>query len=223
MPPFTVEIEEGFQEALENESAGTQDRVHRLLDNQRPTEFSAAAASFADVNRTVVAAALRGLKNAVRNRDAIDWDSTLVLAQEFFEWREQHVERDGLDRTELRALGWFVAAGAFPVEWWAPRVPKALGAATESSSDLFVPLDDMMAQVAEASGDLPEMALEVLEIVVRQNEHEWHEPYLVSAETILAQVSEHPELKAQARKVADTLARAGYEQFERFVPGAERA
>ena len=74
----------------------------------------------------------------------------------------------------------------------------------------------MMAQVADASGDHPAMALEVLEIVVRQDERELREPHLISAETILAQASEHPDLKAQARQVADTLARAGYEQFERF-------
>ena len=145
----------------------------------------------------------------------------LARAQEFFEWREQCVERDGLGRVELRTLGWFMAAGAFPVEWWKPRLPTAMSVDTESSSDLFVPLDDMMAQVADASGDHPAMALEVLEIVVRQNEREWREPHLISAETILAQASEHPELKAQARQVADTLARAGYEQFERLAPGAE--
>ena len=145
----------------------------------------------------------------------------LARAQEFFEWRERCVKRDGLDRAELRTLGWFVAAGAFPVEWWAPRLPKALSVDAESSSNLFVPLDDMMTQVATVSADHPAIALEVLDTVVRQNERGRHKPYLVSAETILAQASERPEFKAQAHKVADTLVRAGYEQFERFAPGAE--
>ena len=95
-------------------------------------------------------------RTAAQDDLAEEW---LARAQEFFEWREQRVERDGLDRAELRKLGWFVTAGAFPVEWWAPRLPKALSVDAESSPNLFVPLDDMMAQVATVSADHPAMAV----------------------------------------------------------------
>ena len=49
------------------------------LAKQRPAEFSAAAAAFSDVNRTVVAAILRGLKDEAGNGDAVDWESVLAL------------------------------------------------------------------------------------------------------------------------------------------------
>ena len=141
----------------------------------------------------------------------------LARAQEFFEWRERD---EGSDGAELRKLGWFVASGAFPVAWWAPRLPTALSASPTSLYDVFVPVDDMMAQVAAASGDHPGMALEVLEIVIDRNKREWHEPYVVPAETILGRAARIPELEHRASGVADQLVRAGYEQFESFSSSA---
>lgn len=143
-----------------------------------------------------------------------------VRARQFYEWRELRVEEDGLDRTELRKLGWFVAAGVFPRQWWAPRLADALRAATNYSSDSFVPLDRMMEQVASVSSEEPEMALDVLATVIEQNDRRWHEPYLASAETILTVASQHSDLGAHVRNVADRLARAGHEQFERFAGDA---
>ena len=45
----------------------------------RPSEFSLAAELFADVNPTVVAAVLSGLKDAVSAGDFIEWTPTLGL------------------------------------------------------------------------------------------------------------------------------------------------
>ena len=143
-------------------------------------------------------------------------------AREFYEWRESRVEEDGLDQTELRKLGWFVAAGAFPSQWWMPRLADALRAATNYSSDSFVPLDDMMEQVAAASSEETAMALDVLATVIEQNDRNWHEPYLASADTILATASQHPDLAGHVRDVADRLARAGHERFERFTGDARQ-
>ena len=134
-------------------------------------------------------------------------------AQEFFEWREQRVAADGLDRTELRKLGWFVASGAVPVQWWAPRLADVLSAATNYSDDGFVPLDDMMRQVAEASENDPAMALKVLEVVVDQNERGWHGPYLDPARVIVTRAVGIPSLRFRARQVADRLARDGHDEF----------
>ena len=140
-----------------------------------------------------------------------------VRAQDFFEWREQRVQKEGLDGAELRKLGWFVASGAFPVKWWAPRLPGALSASASSFHEVSVPLDDMMVQVAAASAEHPEMALDVLEIVIDRNEGEWHEPYLASAEIVLTRASEQLDLRQRVYGLADQLARAGYEQFESFL------
>ena len=60
------------------------------------------------------------------------------------------------------------------------------------------------------------MALEVLEIAIARNQGEWLSQYLASAEAILTKVSEQPDLATRVRHVADEMARAGYEQFERF-------
>ena len=46
---------------------------------QRPLEFSRAAVSFADLERTVVTALFRGLKNAIQDEASIDWDPMLHL------------------------------------------------------------------------------------------------------------------------------------------------
>ena len=146
-----------------------------------------------------------------------DW---FARAREFFEWREQRVREDGLDGAELCKLGWYVAAGTFPVEWWGPRLPGALGASTDSFLKSYVPLDDMMAQVAAVSSEHPAMALDVLAIVLSRNEGEWHEPYLASADTILTRASEQSDLLQRVYSLADRLARAGYEQFERFSGSA---
>ena len=142
-----------------------------------------------------------------------------VRARQFYEWRELRVEEDRLDRTELRKLGWFVAAGAFPREWWAPRLADALRAATNYSSDSFVPLDDMMGQVAAVSSEETAMAIDVLATVIEQNDRNWHEPYLASADTILAVASQHPDLAGHVRDVVDQLARAGHD----VSPGNENA
>ena len=143
-------------------------------------------------------------------------DEWFVRAMAFFEWRERHVEKDGLDRVELRKLGWFVAAGRFPVAWWAPRLASALRKSSGPSYDEFVPLDDMMAEVAKACEEHPAVALDVLELVVDEDKRRWHEPYLGSAEAILTRTHEHPNLRHRARAMAERLARRGHEQFERF-------
>ena len=143
-------------------------------------------------------------------------DEWFARAQEFFEWREQCVQEGGFNGGELRKLGWFVASGAFPVEWWAPRLPNALSASPDSFYEVFAPLDDVMAHVAAVSAEHPAMALEVLEIAIARNQGEWLSQYLASAEAILTKVSEQPDLATRVRHVADEMARAGYEQFERF-------
>ena len=144
-------------------------------------------------------------------------DVWLARAQEFFEWCEQRgVKKEG-DGSELREFKWFVASGAFPAKWWAPRLPRSLRADAALSDDPFVP-PDMLEQVATASANYPEMALEVLGIAAKPIERGWHEPYLGSAEAILTNAAAVPSLSAQVRDVADQLARAGHEQFERFAP-----
>ena len=144
-------------------------------------------------------------------------DEWLARAQEFFEWREQGVGENERDGSELREFKWFVASGAFPAKWWAPRLPMSLCADAALPDDPFVP-PDMLAQVAAASVDDPVMALEVLDIVVESIKRGWHEPYLAPADAILTEAAAHSGLKAQVRDVADRLARAGHEQFERFAP-----
>ena len=143
-------------------------------------------------------------------------DEWFVRAREFFEWREQRVAADGLAGTELRKLGWFVASGAFPEQWWAPRLADVLRATTDESYDGFVPLDDMMQRVAAASEDDPEMALQVLDVVVDQNERGWHRRYLDAARVIVTRAVEVPMLRFRARQVADRLARDGHDEFEQF-------
>ena len=141
----------------------------------------------------------------------------LSRAQKFFEWRQERVAQDELDASELRKLGWFVAAGVFPTDWWAPRLATALRTVPGDAEGRFIPLDTMLARVADASDSNPKMALDVLGVVVSQNEQGWYEPYLSSAETIVSRAWDVPELKQQARREADRLARAGYGQFERFA------
>ena len=62
----------------------------------RPTEFSAAAGSFADVNRTIVDALLGGLKDAVREGDTIDWRPALDLIKAIAPRDETRVEHGDL-------------------------------------------------------------------------------------------------------------------------------
>lgn len=143
-----------------------------------------------------------------------DW---FERAQKFFEWREREIAASGLDRTELRKLGWFVASGRFQVQWWGRRLPDALKAATNRSEAGFIPLDDMMNRVADISEDEPAMALEVLEVVVSQAEWGWHGLYLDPARTIITQAIEVPDLRFRARQVADRLARDGHDEFEQLA------
>ena len=138
-------------------------------------------------------------------------------AQQFFEWREQEIAAKGLDGTELRKLGWFVASGAFPVQWWGPRLPDALKSATNRSDAGFVPFDDVMSRVAEACEDDTAMALQVLEVVVSQAEWGWHGQYLDAAQMIITKAAEVPDLRFRARQVADRLARDGHDEFEQFA------
>ena len=162
----------------------------------------------ADVRARVVQWVGQGASEAGLSED---WFSR---AREFCEWRLRNVEDDD---TELRELAWFVASGVFSAEWWSPHLPRALRSSV-GAGNVLTPPDGMMAEVAGAAEDHPAMALEVLEIVVSENEYRWYEPYLVSADTILSEASEHDDLKGRVRVVADRLTRAGHEQFERFAP-----
>ncbi len=59
-------------------------------------------------------------------------DAWYERARQFFEWREQCIDEESLDRTELQMLGWLVASDNFPLAWWAPRLRGATGMGTDS-------------------------------------------------------------------------------------------
>ncbi len=144
----------------------------------------------------------------------------LERACELFEWRQRCVEECESDPLELGEIGEFVAAGAFPAEWWAPRLVRCISESVNSDDYAYIPPQGMLDQVAFASSKHPKMALQVLEFVLNQDENLWYEPYLVDADTILTRTVSDEELKMQVAVVADLLARAGHEQFERFaLPG----
>ena len=140
-------------------------------------------------------------------------------ARQFVEWREQRVVTEGLDRAELRMLGWLVASGRFPVQWWSSRIVDSLRSDAGHGGE-YIPHDDMMRQVADVASNHPAMALAVLELVVEQSERHWHQPYLDSGRRILSIAMQHPELGRKSRSVADRLARAGHDDFEEFSTGA---
>lgn len=136
-------------------------------------------------------------------------------ARHFVEWREQHVREDASDPGELRMLGWLVASGRFAVDWWVSRLPSALSSSGDTIGG-YIPLEPMMREVAEASESYPQMAIEVLETVLQQDEARRHPRYLDSADRILANAIANPETTHRARRAADSLARAGHDRFERF-------
>ena len=76
----------------------------------RPAEFSAAAMSFAEANRTVVGGLLDGLENAVKNGAAIDWPAALTLIATVAAKDEQRAEGELQDFDE--ALSWSEAKRA---------------------------------------------------------------------------------------------------------------
>ena len=80
------------------------------LAAQRPAEFSAAAMSFAEVNRTVVGGLLDGLKNAVNQGAAIDWSAALALIKTVAAKDEQRAEGEYRDFDE--ATSWSEAKRA---------------------------------------------------------------------------------------------------------------
>ncbi len=137
-------------------------------------------------------------------------------ARHFVEWRELRVREDALDPGELRMLGWLVASGRFAVDWWAPRLPSALRSSGDNIGG-YIPLEPMMREVAEASEHHSRMAVEVLEIVLRQDEARLHLRYLESADRILADAIANPDTTHRGRRAADSLARAGHERFEKFA------
>ena len=149
-------------------------------------------------------------------------DEWFARTQEFLEWREQCVREGGFSDGELRKVSWFVASGAFPVEWWARRLANALSASPDSFYDFFAPLDDVMAHVAAVSAEHPAMAVEVIESAIARNQGEWLSLYVASAEAILTRASEQPDLATRVRNVADETAKAGYGQLERFSSSPDR-
>ena len=192
--------------------------IHLLLmflNGMRELEHTNLVAFFEQAPASVRARVV----NSVGRRSSEDGlaDEWLTRACEFFEWRRRRVEEGELDPTELLELVWFVAAGVFKTEWWAPLLAGILRATANSEDDAYAPPDGMMAQVAVASSTHPAMALEVLEFVLRRNKYGWYEPYLVAADTILSQASLDTTLRAQVGVVADLLAREGHERFERFA------
>ena len=142
-------------------------------------------------------------------------DAWYERVRQFVEWREQCIQEEGLDPTELQMLGWLVASGKFPVAWWAPRLGDAIGMGTDSA-EVYIPLEEMMGQVASASGTHPEMALDVLEQVVNLGRYGWELSNLESASQIVTVGMNDASLAHQARSIADKLARAGFDDFERF-------
>ena len=116
-------------------------------------------------------------------------------------------------------LGWLVACGKFPLDWWAPRLAEAIRLSAGSDDD-YIPLEEMMREVASASTLYPHMALDVLELVVKQDRFERHRRYLEAASQIVTVGMEHSSLAHRARTIADRLARAGIDEFEQFSLGS---
>lgn len=150
---------------------------------------------------------------ALQESPAEEW---LQRAQTFFEWRERDTSEREDDPTELRSIGWLVAAEGVPPSWWRSRLAVTLGR-TREARKYYIPLEEMMNRVAAAATEDPEVSLNVVELVVEQSEWGWHSPYLAAADSILELAIARPDLESKARAVADRLARAGHDQFERFL------
>ncbi|MDE2987099.1 MAG: hypothetical protein OXT70_03480 [Chloroflexota bacterium] len=141
--------------------------------------------------------------------------------QRFVEWRERQLGGDENEGAELRMLGWLVASGRFPAEWWAPRLGHALRQ-SRSSVGVYIPLEHMMEQVAAASDIYPGDALSVLEHVFAEDRDGYYRPYLPSAIQIVSTALQWPELSDRAREIADQFARAGHDEFERLAAARPR-
>lgn len=152
-------------------------------------------------------------RGALQESPVEEW---LERAQTFFEWRERDISERDDDPTELRSIGWLVAAGGVPPSWWRSRLAATLER-TRQASKYYIPLEEMMNRVAAAATEDPQVSLDVLELVIEQSEWGWHSPYLAAAESILELALQRSDLESKARTVADHLVRAGHDQFERFL------
>ena len=191
--------------------------VLMVLNDQRELTDPMVEQFFRETPAALKAAALGEIGRILSNDQSIP-SEILVRAQQLWDHRAEAVSKSGSDMTELSQFYMWVHSGAFPIDWWLPRLLEVV-AATDFEGRTY-----LGEHLAEASRVDPASALEVLDRLIRTTSTTWVRYGLVeyAPEVIArAQVSGIEEAEARGRDLTDYLGREGFLRFSDLVEEAQ--